>query len=406
VKSVEQYVRLCGRIGNLSESLTGVSIVDAYFGPNNLAPEKQTRSTEPESILQDIGSLIDNIKSTIRNQLRREYLLGEILSLQAVVEWLSGADISYGQLVKRLFNIDMKAYPESAIDRQIQRVDDAFTGFPGANMRERVDRFLTTGELRGEPLRNLIEGELQNKASEVGRLFKERVFSKIGGRIRDNGVRYSAVTDKPWGGYNYYLGGFKSTNEFNVDHPMNREVALSVIYHEYEHHVNNLFRERAYLMNRYAELSVVPLHTGRSVISEGTADSAKEFLRIADESPTSRAMEVLSTLRRMVSINAAIMMNDRGLGIEEVAPYIAERGLRTPDSAKATTDFFKPKTDDGRVNIWAPYVFTYHIGKTGFVMPTFEKAVEKGLLADFFRTLYLTPFSGSSATWKAAFEWL
>jgi hypothetical protein len=406
VKAVEQYVRLCGRIGNFSERLTGVSIVDAYFGPPSLAPENQTGGPEPESILQDIGSLIDNIEGTIRNQLRREYLLGETRSLQAVVEWLSGADISYGQLVKRLFNIDMKAYTEIAIDQQIQRVDEVFIGFPGADVRERADRFMTTGELRGEPLKNLIEGELQDKASEVGRLFKERVFSKIGGDIRDKGVRYKAVTDKPWGGYNYYLGGFKSMNEFNVDHPMNREVSLSVIYHEYEHHVNNLFRERAYLKNRYLELSVVPLHTGRSVISEGTADSAKEFLGIADESPTARAFEELSSLRRMVSINAAIMMNDRGVGVEEVTPYIAERGFRPTDSARATTDFFKPKTDDGRVNIWAPYVFTYHVGKTDFVMPKFEKAVEKGLVEDFFRVLYLNPFSGSSVTWKAAFDWL
>jgi len=406
VKAAEQYVQLCGRVGNLSRSLTGVSIVDAYFGPPSLAPEKQAERTEPESILQDIGSLIDIVKGSIRNELRREYLLGEIGSLQTVVEWLSGADISYGQLVKRLFSIDMKAYPESVIDQQMQRVSEAFAVFPGADVRDRVDRFMTTGELRGEPLRYLIEGELQDKVSEVGRLFKERVFSKIGGRIRDNGVRYKAVTDKPWGGYNYYLGGFKSMNEFNVDHPMNREVSLSVIYHEYEHHVNNLCRERAYLKNRYAELSVVPLHTGRSVISEGTADSAKEFLGIADESPTATAMEVLSTLRRMVSINAAIMMNDRGLGIEDVAPYIAERGLRTADSAKVTTDFFKPKTDDGRVNIWAPYVFTYHVGKTDFVMPTFDKAVERGLLADFFKVLYLNPFSGSSVTWNIAFDWL
>lgn len=406
MRAVEQYVRICGRIGNFSEKLTGVSIVDAYFGPPILAPEKQTGSTEPESILHETGSLIDDIKGTIRNQLRREYLLGEIHSMQALVEWLSGADTSYGQLVKRLFNIDMKAYPESTIDQQIQRVDEAFTGFPGADVRERTDRFMTNGELRGEPLKELIEGELQQKASEVGRLFKEKVFSQLGIRIRDNGVSYRAVTNKPWGGYNYYLGGFKSMNEFNVDHPMNRDVSRSVIYHEYEHHVANLCREHCYLKNRNAEMSVVPLHTGRSVISEGTADSAREFLGIADESPTARAMEELTTLRRMVSINAAIMMNDRRTGVEEVVSYIADRGLRPLDSAKATTDFFQPKTDDGRVNIWAPYVFTYHIGKTDFVMPTFNKAVEKGMLSEFFKVVYLNPFSGSSVTWKAAFDWL
>jgi hypothetical protein len=51
-------------------------------------------------------------------------------------------------------------------------------------------------------------------------------------------------------------------------------------------------------------------------------------------------------------------------------------------------------------------VFTYHVGKTDFVMPAFSKAVEQGLVAEFFKVLYLNPFSGSSATWKMAFNWL
>jgi hypothetical protein len=108
----------------------------------------------------------------------------------------------------------------------------------------------------------------------------------------------------------------------------------------------------------------------------------------------------------MVMTNAAVMMNVRGLGVEETSEYISDRAFERPDIAPNVTRFFNPKADNGQPNIWAPYVFTYDIGRTDFVMPTFNKAVEQGLVAEFFKTLYLNPFSGSSATWKMAFDWL
>jgi len=406
MKATEQYVRLCGSVGHLSKRLTGDSIVDAYFGPPELSPDRQNADMDPDSLVHELGCLVDNIKSTIRDPLRREYLLSDARSMQALVEWLGGAAISYAELVKRLFNIEMKSYSEGDIDRQIERVDEAYAGFPGGDLRDRIDRFDRNGELSGQELKNLIEGELQQKASDVGSLFKEKVFSKIGVRIRDNGVQYKAVIDKPWGSYNYYLGDFKSLNVFNIDYPNNPTQLLSATYHEYEHHVQSLCREHLLHKKRYLELSILPLHTGHCVILEGTADSAKDFLGVADEDPNARAIRARGRLYGMVMTNAAVMMNVRGLGVEETSEYISDRAFERPDIAPNVTRFFNPKADNGQPNIWAPYVFTYDIGRTDFVMPTFNKAVEQGLVAEFFKTLYLNPFSGSSATWKMAFDWL
>jgi len=36
----EDYLKLMGQIGNFTKEVTGVSVVDAYFGPKNLSPEK------------------------------------------------------------------------------------------------------------------------------------------------------------------------------------------------------------------------------------------------------------------------------------------------------------------------------------------------------------------------------
>ena len=181
---------------------------------------------------------------------------------------------------------------------------------------------------------------------------------------------------------------------------------LSVIYHEYEHHVSNLWRERTYLDTKNLELSIVPLHTGRCVISEGTADTAKDFLGVTDENPRMNVVGALYVVRRMTSINAAIMLNHEGKTIDEAVQYMKDAGLRTEESARGSIDFIRPVSDNGNLNIWAPYVFTYYIGRTDFVKPTFDKASDTGMLKDFYKTLYLNPYSGSSMTWHEAFSWL
>jgi len=235
-------------------------------------------------------------------------------------------------------------------------------------------------------------------------MFRESVYSMIGREVTDNGVEYRCVTDQPWGGYNWYQGGFKSLNEFNVDRPFNRDMLAATIYHEYEHHVSNLWREQLYIETGNVELSIVPLHTGRCVVSEGTADTARDFLGVSELDKRTAIYNTLQTLRRMASINAAIMLNSENKTKEETTEYLIERGLREPGSFNLA--FIEPTQDDGRPNFWAPYIFTYFFGRRDFVYPTYQKAVQEEELPKFYQTMYLNPYSGSSLTWKQAFDWL
>ena len=45
-------------------------------------------------------------------------------------------------------------------------------------------------------------------------------------------------------------------------------------------------------------------------------------------------------------------------------------------------------------------------GRRDYVLPTFEKAVHEDQLTEFYKTVYLNPYSGSSLTWNDAFNWL
>jgi hypothetical protein len=402
----ERYVKLYGEISQFTEEKTGVSLVDAYFGPDHLNPKLQKAKSSPEELLQTTMGLIDQTRDEIESKLRAEYLIGECRSLVVVINWLDGKTIPYADLVRGIFHIPMRGFTESALNEKIASLDDAIHDFPGTDLRDRIRLFNEQGEITGAELRSVIENDLQAKAVEVGEEFRIKIYSLLGTSVTDNGVEYQTVRGVPWSGYNWYRPGFKSVNQFNLDITFNRDSLLGVIYHEYEHHVSNLWREKHYQESGNLELAVVPLHTGRCVISEGTADTATEFLGVTNNDSRYEIFDVLYALRRMTSINAAIMLNDKRKDVEEVVEYLIERDFRSEKSARSAIGFICPTTSEGSPNFWAPYVFTYFFGKNDYVLPTYSKALENDQLPQFFQTLYLNTYSRSSVTWKHAFDWL
>ena len=305
---IEQYVRLCGEVGHLTESLTGISIVDAYFGPEELAPKNQQSDKDPVTLVNEMESLADLIRDEVDSDLRSLYLVGEIESLQILVRWLAGEGISYADLVDGLFHVSADGFSSSDITKATAVADEAFADYPGDDLRERIIRFRQLGEIEGDELKQMVEGDLQDLVVEVGQMFGENVFALMGTDLTDKGVDCRAVTNKPWSGYNYYLGGFKSVNAINTDRPMNQRSLLFLTYHEYEHHVSNLWREKAYLERGFTDLAIIPLHTGRCVISEGTADTAREFLDKVVVNRELHALRSIGMLGRMVTINAAFLI--------------------------------------------------------------------------------------------------
>jgi hypothetical protein len=404
--TAELFVKILGEVGNFTEKMMGISVIDAYFGPEELSPSNQERNKDAELLIRDLEALSDNISESIHDPIRCSFLQGEVKSLQCVVEWLSGDSSTYSSLVEGLFHIEAKKFRDAEIDQATQALDEALSDIEGASLRERVLSFIQQGEITGNELIELIEGELQKRTTLVCQMFEDRVYSILGESVTDNGVEYQTVSDVAWSGYNYYQGGFKSINQFNIERSFNRHTLRSVIYHEYEHHVSNLWREKAYHDKGFVDLSIVPLHTGRCVVSEGTADTAKDFLGVSEEDPVMQAITAQYRLSRMVSINAALMLNEEGSSVEETVDYIHEYSMRPRDQAEASIAFLRPTSADGRPNIWSPYVFTYHFGRSDFVLPTFQKAKKKDKLPEFFRTVYLNTYSCSSVTWHEAFKWL
>lgn len=399
----EDYLKLLGQIGNFTKEVTGVSIVDAYFGPRNLSPENARRHLTPEKLLMNLDTLIGKARE-IDDELRRVAITSDLESLKVVVKWLSGENVPYIRLVEGIFGITPRKFGQNEIREAQQIVGDLCTTLSGSDVSEKILKWREESKISGEALKKMIDTVIVKRTQGIRGLFEKHVFAHFPTKVENKGVIYKTVTGEPWGAYSYYQGSYTSINVFNIDRPFNRYGLNWTLCHEYEHHIANLLTEKYYRENNRLDLSAVLLHTRRCVISEGTADCARDFLGLQSGEEYGEFIEPLANLGRMISLNIAYMLNVENIDDETAAEYMASEGFLPIEQARKGIGFSKPLTPDGKPNFFKPYIYTYFFGRRDYVLPTFQKALKKDKVKEFFRTLYLNPYSRSSATWKIVFS--
>ena len=83
------------------------------------------------------------------------------------------------------------------------------------------------------------------------------------------------VTNKSWGGYNWYQGNYHSVIQVNTDLPIYIDRAVDLAAHEgYPgHHVYNVLLEKSLVRDRgWIEMTVYPLFSPQSFVAEGSAN--------------------------------------------------------------------------------------------------------------------------------------
>ena len=101
-------------------------------------------------------------------------------------------------------------------------------------------------------------------------------------------IELAFVVDKPWSGYNWYLGNAKSLVEINVDLPLRANAMTDLTAHEgYPgHHTEHSLKDRVLYQERsYAEHAIHLINTQECVISEGigTVDVGERDVDFAEE---------------------------------------------------------------------------------------------------------------------------
>jgi len=184
------------------------------------------------------------------------------------------------------------------------------------------------------------------------------------------------VTNKPWSGYNWYQGNYRSLIQVNTDLPIYIDRAIDLACHEgYPgHHVYNALLEKHLVRDReWVEFTIYPLFSPQSLIAEGTANYGIEVafpgeeraaferdvlypeagLNPSQASAYARVQGLVDRLAYAGNEAARTYLNgtaDR----KQATAWLSQYAMMSPVRAEQRTRFF---------DTYRSYVINYNLGK-------------------------------------------
>ena len=268
----ERYVHLVLAIGQHDPDY-----VDAFYGP----AEWKTQAEQEKKSLNAIGAEAAKLSATLietpiapdtadsdLRQLRREYLHKQLAALAARVRMWNGEKLKFDDESRALYDAVAPTFPDSHFDQIISQLE---TKIPGEGpLWERYDKWRKPFVIPKGKLDAVFQLAIKEcRARTLAHMALPPNESFI--------VEY--VTNKPWGGYNWYKGNFHSVIQVNTDLPIYIDRAVDLAAHEgYPgHHVYNTLLEKNLVSDRgWREFSVYALFSPQSLVAEGTANFGRD----------------------------------------------------------------------------------------------------------------------------------
>jgi hypothetical protein len=374
---VDRYLTLGLRLGRHIDGL-----VDAYYGPRQHADRVQSEPVlSPDHLIAEARTVLADIDAGVpldggdgpgsaryapgtatdgAAPARRRWLRAQVLGLVTTARKLNGEAIGYADEVEACYGVRPTRMPEEELlvaHRQLNEV------LPGTGPL--ADRLVTWREAHAVPvdkLRPAIDSLAEDLRARTAALF---------GLPEGEHVEFELVTDQPWSGFNYYLGGLSSRVAINTDLPvLSTNLAHLVAHEAYPGHHTEHTRKEVGLVRRrqWLEESIFLVGTPQCLLAEGLADLGLEVVMGRHPEPTvaehlhalgirydadvvgavSVAGEALGGVRQ----NAAFRLHEDGADPEVVIEEVARWGLLSRDRAAKSVEFLVHPT-------WRAYLTCY-----------------------------------------------
>jgi hypothetical protein len=264
----ERYVHLVLALGQHDPDY-----VDAFYGP----PEWKTQAEKEKKSLDAIGAEAAELIGALAKtpiagddllQLRREYLQKQVAALAARVRMLKGEKLKFDDESRALYDAVAPTFPDSHFDQILSKLEAKIPG--KGPLWERYEMWRKPFVIPKEKLDTVFQLAIKE--------CRARTLVHVALPPNESfAVEY--VTNKPWGGYNWYKGNFHSVIQVNTDLPTFIDRAVDLAAHEgYPgHHVYNSLLEKNLVRDRgWMEFSVYALFSPQSLVAEGTANFGRE----------------------------------------------------------------------------------------------------------------------------------
>ncbi len=245
--------------------------VDAYYGPPELAERAKAEDAQMSlPMLQARVIALDATLSAVKadpgtqGAARVRSLRSLLASAKVRLRMLRGEKIPFQDEAEGLFGVRPELIALTTLEPVLARLDALVPG--EGPLHQRINDYRDRFVIPADKLREVFDVAVEE--------CRKRTVPHIplpGGESFD----LFLVTDKPWGGFNYYQGNYRSRIEINIDLPVRLDRVLDVGCHEAYpgHHVYSTLieRDRVRALGEI-ENTLMPLYSPRALIAEGSAE--------------------------------------------------------------------------------------------------------------------------------------
>jgi hypothetical protein len=337
-------------------------LVDAYYGPPELAARVAAEPVRPPAELEARARrlLADLVADRQLDAGRRHFLAAQVSGLRTTAAKLAGQAIGYVDEVEACYGVRPEMTPEDDFAAAHRRLNQALPG--SGPLAERYVEWREAQAVPPDKLRPAVDSLAEDLRARTATLW---------GLPEGETVEFDLVTNEPWAGFNYYLGDLHSRVVINVDLPVLSTSLGHLVAHEaYPGHHTEHCRKEVGLVRRqnHLEETIFLVGTPQCLLAEGLADLGLEVVVGRRPEPViaghlkalgipydpdlvaqlSEAGEALGRVRG----NAALLLHERGAGIDEVVDYLARWSLLSRARAEKAVQFLTDPT-------WRAYIYCY-----------------------------------------------
>lgn len=357
---VDRYLELGLALGRHVDGM-----VDAYYGPPELQARIEREPVQPAGALASeardlIADLDAGLGEAALDADRRRWLRAQLIGLETTAQKLDGREVSYVDEVERCYGVRPTFVDESEFAAAHARLDAVV---PGSGPL--AERYIAWREAQAVRVDSL-DAAIRSLADD----FRERTQRQFGLPDGET-IEWLLERDKPWSGFNYYLGELRSRVAINVDLPVLSPTLGHLVAHEaYPGHHTEHTRKEAGLVRRHGHLeeTIFLVGTPQCLMAEGLADLGIEVLLGGDHEPLLAEhlrplgipydAEVVAAVRSAgetlaaVRGNAAWLLHQDGRPADEVVAYLERWSLLPRERAEKAVQFLTDPT-------WRAYISCY-----------------------------------------------
>uniref|UniRef100_A0A5Q5BPA5 DUF885 domain-containing protein n=2 Tax=unclassified Mycobacterium TaxID=2642494 RepID=A0A5Q5BPA5_MYCSS len=349
--------------------------VDSFTGdPALRGAVADEPAPDPADLARQADRLLAAVPDTPRtggfDEARADYLAAHLRALALAGRKFAGEDVGFVDEVEAYFDVRITKGDPEAYRQAHVALDEALGG--SGPLAERIQAHRTADEIPPERLEECIHA--------FSSALRDRVRATYPLPDTET-ITYEVVTDKPWSGFNYYLGNYRSTVAVNADLKQQMANLPRLVAHESYpgHHTEHCRKEFGLVDGKgQAEQTIFLVNTPQCLMAEGLADLALYAamgdraseatgdghgwgswaaeiyadLGLRFDGARAEAVSAATTALADVRQDAAIMLHDEHRSVDDVVAFLKRWLLVDDDRARQMLRFLSSP-------LWRAYTSTY-----------------------------------------------